>query len=167
MTRQTEGENVGHALPSDDKILAAIGTIALRHGQLDNALRMTIKDLTGVEKTEALDATVRDGSRELRDRVRRLARQCLGEGAPLVRLQAILERAARATYKRNELLHAVWGTELDGDPMMRGDDHKFRPIPSIQELKGLDEEIANIIVNLIDARFNGFLFEALKNQAYS
>jgi hypothetical protein len=165
MTRQTEGENVGHALPSDDKILAAIGNIALRHGQLDNALRMTIGDLTGVEKTEALDATARDGSRELRDRIRRLARQRLGEGTPLVRLQAILTRAARATAKRNELLHAVWGTELDGGPMMRGDDHKFRPTPSIQELKALDAEIANILVDLIDARFNGFLFEALKKHS--
>jgi hypothetical protein len=162
MTRQTEGENVGHALPDDDKILAAIGTIALRHGQLDNALRMTIGDLTGVEKTESLDATARDGSRELRDRIRRLARKRLGEGTPLVRLQAILTRAARATDKRNELLHAVWGTELDGGPIMRGDDHKFRPPPSVLELEALHEEIARILIDLIDARFNGFLFEALK-----
>jgi hypothetical protein len=94
------------------KILAAIGAIALRHGQLDNALRMTIKDLTGVDQTEALDATVRDGSGELRERIRKLARQRLGDGAALVRLQALLTRVRRATDKRNELMHAVWGVEL-------------------------------------------------------
>lgn len=164
MTRQTEGENVGHTLPTDEKILAAIGTIALRHGQLDNALRMTIKDLAEVEKTVALDATARNGSQELRERIRRLARQRLGEGAPLVRLQAILTRAERATERRNELMHAVWGTELDGGPMMRGDDHKFRPTPSVKQLKALDDEITKIVVDLIEARLNGFIFEALKNK---
>jgi hypothetical protein len=119
MTKSAKHQMVGHGLPTDEKILAAVGSIALRHGQLDNALRMTIKDLTGVDRTEALDATARDGSRELRERIRKLARQRLGDGAALVRLQALLTRAARATEKRNELMHAVWGTELDGGPMIR------------------------------------------------
>jgi hypothetical protein len=122
---------------------------------------MIFKELTGVEKAVALDATARDGSRELRARIRRLARQRLGEGVPFVRLEAILTSAERATEKRNELLHSVWGTELDGGPLMRGDDHKFRPTPSIQELEALDGDILSIIVDLIDA-MDGFLFEALK-----
>jgi hypothetical protein len=149
-------------LPTDEKILAEVGTIALHHGQLDNALKMTIKDLTGVGQIEALDATLRDGSRELRGRIRKLARQRLGEGAALLSLQALLTRAERATEKRNELMHAVWGTELDGGPMMRGDDHKFRPIPTITQLEELDKEIATILDDLINARQDGFLLEALK-----
>jgi hypothetical protein len=156
---------VTHGLPEDEKILAAIGIIALRHGQLDNALRMMIKDLTGVDQTEALDATAREGSRELRERIRKLARQRLGEGEALVRLQALLTRAERATGKRNDLMHAVWGAELDGGPMIRGDDHEFRPAPTVAELKDLGHEIARILDDLTQARRDGFLLEALKKPA--
>jgi len=170
MAKSVKGTSVLHALPTDEKILAAIGTIALRHGQLDNALRMTIKDLTGVDHTEALDATARDGSRELRERIRKLARHRLGEGVALVRLQALLTRAGRATGQRNKLMHAVWGTELDGGPMISDDDHEFRPIPSVAELEELDHEIVIILDALIQAgiqaRHDGFLLEALKKPAW-
>ena len=165
MTKLAKNKMIGHGLPTDKKILAAVGSIALRHGQLDNALRMTIKDLTGVDQTEALDATARDGSRELRERIRKLARQRIGDGAALVRLQALLTRAGRATEKRNELMHAVWGTELDGGPMIRGDDHEFGPAPSVTELEKLEREITIILDALIQARLNGFILEALKKPA--
>jgi hypothetical protein len=155
---------VGHGLPDDEKILAELGKITLRHGQVDNALRMTIKDLTGVSQTQALDATARDGSRELRERTRTLARQRLGEGAALVRLQALLARAGRATKKRNELIHAAWGTELDGGPVMRGDDHQFRPAPSLTELQNLEHDMVRILDELIQARLNGFLLDSLKTK---
>ena len=46
-------------MPEDPAVLAAVGKIALRHGQLDHVLRMTIKSLTGVSMNEALDATAR------------------------------------------------------------------------------------------------------------
>jgi hypothetical protein len=153
------------ALPTDEKILVAVGKIALRHGQLDNALRMTIKDLTGVDKTEALDATARVGSRELRERIRKLARQRLGEGAALVRLQALLQRAERASKQRNEWMHAVWGTEVDGGPMIRGDDHEFQAIPNVEQLNELHDAIGEIIWELTEAQRVGFLFEALKRPA--
>jgi hypothetical protein len=162
MAKSAKDKWVLPRLPTDEKMLAAVGTIALRHGQLDNALRMTIKDLTGVDQTEALDATARDGSRELRERIRKLARQRLGDGATLLRLQALLTRAGRATDKRNELMHAVWGTELDGGPVMRGDGHEFRPAPSLTELQTLQEEITRIFDDLSRARLDGFLLEALK-----
>src|SRR5580658_7924268 len=92
-------------LPEDQQVLAAIGKIALRHGQLDYALKMALKSLTGVTIRKALDATARQSSRELRERVRRLTRKRFGEGDVLVRLDAILERSRQATEKRNELLH--------------------------------------------------------------
>ncbi len=48
-SRLVEDMNVRHALPTGTDILSAIGKIALLHGQLDNAIRMTIKDLTSLE----------------------------------------------------------------------------------------------------------------------
>jgi hypothetical protein len=35
-------------LPEDQEVLAAIGKIALRHGQLDYALKMAVRSLAGV-----------------------------------------------------------------------------------------------------------------------
>ena len=59
-------------------------------------------------------------------------------------------------------MHAIWGTELDGCPVMLGDDHELRPIPSVVELQKLDHEIILIVEELIDARGkDGFLSETL------
>ena len=96
-----------YGLPRDKKVLAALGTIALRHGQLENAMKMVIKDLAGVSKQDALDATAMQSSRELRDRIRKLAKQRIGEGPALVQLDALLHRAKLAADKRNELLHST------------------------------------------------------------
>jgi hypothetical protein len=87
-------------MPEDPAVLAAVGKIALQHGQLDHVLRMTIKSLTGVSMKEALDATARQGSRELRERIRKLARRRLGEGVGLVQLEANLERAGDGEAQR-------------------------------------------------------------------
>jgi hypothetical protein len=149
-------------IPDDPAIVAAIGRIALRHGQLDYILRMTVKTLSGLSIQDALDATARLGSRDLRERIRKLARQRLGEGPALLRLEAILERAAKATNSRNRLLHSLWAHELDGAPVIRDEDgHAFKAIPSGQELNGLANLLAGISTELNTARLDGFLSEAL------
>ena len=165
MAKSVKDRVVLHALPTDEKILVTVGTIALRHGQLDNALKMVIQFLTGVDMIEVFGATARDSSRQLRDRVHKLARQHLGEGPALVRLQARLARAGRASEQRNKLIHAVWGSELDSGPVMLGDDHELRPVPSVVELQKLDHEIILILEGLIDAGLEGFLLEASKKPA--
>jgi hypothetical protein len=113
-----------------DPILVAIGKIAIRHGQLDYSLKMTVRTLAGISIIEAVDATERQSSSALRDRVRKLARKRFGESQTLVHLDALLTRARRATERRNELLHALWAHELDGDPVMRSVGSEFRPIPA-------------------------------------
>jgi hypothetical protein len=151
------------ALPSDEKVLAAVGKIALRHGWLEDGLKMAVKSLTGVTPKEARLATKQLPSRELRRKVHQLARKRLGEGEALVRLDAILERARQATERRNALIHSLWAHELDGDPVMqtRGDD-QFGPIPTLQELEATADEIADVAKDLRDARLDGgFLQHAL------
>jgi hypothetical protein len=150
-------------LPEDQQVLAAIGKIALRHGQLDYALKMAVRSLAGITTREAIDATARQSSRELRDRVRRLARKRFGEGEVLVRLDAVLERSRQATEKRNELLHGLWGTELDGGPVMRTHGHEFRAIPSTAEIEAAADDLAQVAKDLNFARLEGFLRDALSN----
>jgi len=148
-------------VPNDKDLLAAFGEVALRHEHLTHILRMTIKTLAKLKPDEALDATAYDGSRQLRERIRKLARQRLGEGAPLLKLQALLERCRRATEKRNDLIHGIWSKELDGEPIRRATDHTWQPLPTVDELKVLAEELQHLTDTLNTARLHGFLSEAL------
>ena len=149
-------------IPGDEAVLAAVGKIALRHGQLDYILRMTVKTVAGLSLKDGIDATARLGSRERRERIRKRARQRLGEGQPLLMLEAILQRAAKATEKRNRLLHSLWAHELDGEPVIRDeDDHTFRGIPTAAELEAVAASLEAITSELNTARLDGFLSAAL------
>jgi hypothetical protein len=149
------------AVPADRELLAAFGEVTLRHEHLNHILRMTIKTLTRLSVNEALDATARDGSALLRDRIRKFARQRLGQGEPLLRLQAIIERCSRATDTRNDLVHSVWAKELDGETVRRNSTHGWQATPTVEELRSLAEEIASLTAELNHARLEGFLHEAL------
>lgn len=148
-------------IPTDPAVLAAVGKIAIRHGQLDHVLRMTVKSILNLSIREALDATERQGSHDLRKRVRKLAKQKFGESVTLVRLDALINRAHRATDRRNAILHNLWAQDLDDNPVIRDDDHTFRPAPLLAELDAVADELATVASELNDARFSGFLKEAL------
>ena len=151
-------------VPDNPVYLARLGSISVRHGHLDHVLRLTIKTLTGVTQLEALDATKYEGSASLRKRINKLALQELGEGKPLIRLQALLTRCERATEKRNQLIHDICVKELDGDPKLKSEDHEWRGLPEIDDLQAIMSELAKLTYELNGARLNGFLFEALKGQ---
>src|SRR5688572_18615969 len=116
-------------IPKDPEVQAAIGRVALYHGQLDRVLRMTVKSILKLEVREALDATDRQGSRELLKRVRKLAKQKTGEGEVLCRLDALLNRARRLTYRRNTYVHNLWAYDAEGNPVISDDEHAMGPIP--------------------------------------
>jgi hypothetical protein len=148
-------------VPDDRDLLAAIGEVALRHEHLNHILRMTIKTLAQLDVTEAVDATAYDSSSQLRDRIKKLARQRLGEGEPLLKLQALLERCKRATENRNTLVHSVWGKELDGEPALKGSGQEWRSLPTTSELHNLAESLSQLTAQLNEARLEGFLHQAL------
>ena len=148
-------------VPEDQALLAGFGEVALRHEHLNHILRMTIKTLARLRPQEALDATSYDGSRQLRERIRKLARQRLGECEELLKLEALLERCRRVTEQRNELTHGIWAKELDGEPMRRGQDHNWHPLPTVDELKALANQTWILTDELNTARLDGLLSEAL------
>jgi hypothetical protein len=150
-------------LPDDPGALAAIGKIAVRHGQLDHALKMMVKDLAGVSREEALDAMAGVGSRQLRTHIKQLYERRFGRGDPLrVRLDALLTRARKATDKRNGLLHGVWAVELDGEAVQQNDEHAFENMPPVEELESVADELWAVAKELNFARLDGFLTQALR-----
>lgn len=152
-------------VPEDKELLSAMGKVTLRHEHLNHILKMTIKSIAGLTPEEASYALKYDGSRSLRKRINRLARKELGECKSLLKLQAILGRAERLTDKRNKYIHGIWAKELDGDPGIMGVSGNLRPLPTVQELEELGEEIENITNELNEARLQGFLAEALNDRS--
>lgn len=147
-------------LPEDPRLLEAVGRVALFHGHLDFALRYLIKSLSGCSVQEALDATAYDGSRELRLRASKLARQRLGEGAALIRIQALLQRCASATQKRNDLIHRPWARQ-NGKWGVRTSDHEWDLLPTVEELNELADDLRGRSLEINQARLGGFLSDAL------
>ena len=147
-------------IPDDPKILEALGTVSVRHGQLDHILKMTVKTLGDLTIAEARDATAFESSSSLRERIRKLARQRLGEGTALLKLQALLTRCGRATKRRNDYVHGTWAREIDGVPLMITEDGQTLP-PTIEQLDALAAELLQVTGELNNARLEGFLSEAL------
>ncbi|MGH7485161.1 MAG: hypothetical protein ACREMY_06090 [bacterium] len=164
MDAPTRATKIRLHIPDDSDWLQAVARVAITHSHLDHILRLTIKTLAGVTGTEALDATERDGSTRLRDRIRKLARRKLGEGQPLVKLQAILRRCARVTLQRNKLMHNIVTRGEDGEPRQKTDDHELKPLPSLLDLGTLLVDITNLVGELDYARKKGFLREALRKR---
>src|SRR5471030_1869171 len=149
-------------LPTDQAILAELGKISLKHGHLDHMLKMLVVTFTGAAISDVLDATRYEGSRTLRERIRKLAKSKLGDGKALVQLQALLERCARASEKRNNLVHSLWGYELDNEHKIQSADHTWQSGPSMEDLKKLFNELDRLTQEIIFARLEDFLFEDVK-----
>lgn len=148
------------ALPQDQSILAALGAVTIRSGQLDYCLRMTICSITDIGRDAVFTATARQSSSALRDRVRKLAKRRFGESQTLLLLDALLSRARCATEKRNQMIHCLWAHEIDGDPVIADHDHKFSEAPSAADIEALASEIETITYDFIKARKEGFLCSA-------
>jgi hypothetical protein len=94
----TTGETMVFHVPEDPEWLKAFGRVSVVHTHLDHILRMLIKTLANVTVEVALNATDGEGSAALRDRIKKLAKQRLGDGAALLGLQDIVERCRRVEY---------------------------------------------------------------------
>jgi len=160
-------------VPNDAEFLNAVGRVTICHAYLDYCLRMCIKSLFRLPYQDAFDATVREGSRGLRDRIRKLARMRLGEGPTLLKLQAQLKRCEDLTEKRNGLTHRIIidtgvNDERDVNESMllpyilqQAPDASWGPAPSAADLNELAEALAALANELNDARLNGWLAVAL------
>jgi hypothetical protein len=155
---------VGYHVPDDKDLLAALGEISIRHGHLDHTLKMMIRSFTEeVTPQEVMDATARETSWSLRDRVKKLARSKLGEGAALVKVQALLERSGRLTDRRNALIHILCGKDNDGNPVAATNDLKtWEPLPTVAALHTLSADMQKLINEILQARGKwGFISVAL------
>jgi hypothetical protein len=149
-------------LPQDPALLAAIGKVAVRYGQLEYGLKLTIKSILGISIPDALAATERKTSHQLRESIVKEARRRFGDGLVLVSLKALLEKSREATNRRNSLLHGLWATELNGRQVHRASGHILGPIPPVAELDALADELYLVGKELNQERRRGFLHQAMQ-----
>lgn len=147
-------------IPEDKNVLAALGELALCHEHLNYILRLTIKTLEEVSLNVSLDATKRVSSSKLREKILKVAKQRLGEGAALLELRNIVKDCKRVTNERNELIHSVWANESDGKANLRTGTTKSRPLPTKEAVSKLSSEIIGLYKKLNKSRKTGFLYEA-------
>jgi hypothetical protein len=155
---------VGFHIPVDNReLLAALGEISLRHGHIDHVMKLLIKTFSDVTIQEAMDATARESSWNLREWVKKLARDKLGKGPALVKVQALLERASRITERRNALVHILCGKDQDGNPVAATEDLTvWKPLPTVADLNALAADMAALRVDISKARGKfGFITQAL------
>ncbi len=77
-------------VPQDEALLAALGEVAVRHEQMNYVLKLIIKNLNGMTTERALAATWHTGSKALRERIIKIARNRLGESVTIEKLLVLL-----------------------------------------------------------------------------
>jgi len=165
MEQPTQDSWMTFGYPADREVLIAFGKLTMAHGHLDYALRTVVMTLAEVTKEQALDATSYDGAASLRERIKKLAKNRLGESSTLVKVQALMSRCERVTKKRNEFIHSLWGRELDGDSFILSESQGWKSIPESSELNKLVGEIEQLRNEIISARMEGgFLYLAINKK---
>jgi hypothetical protein len=151
-------------LPKDPAVIVAIGKLAIRHGQLDYGLKLTIRSIRGISVEQALTDTKRKSPHQLQALVAEHARERFGEAPALVRLRELLHRSRQATDHRNSVLDDLWATESDGAPIHAPERHQ-RALPRVAELEAVADNLFSVVKELDHERHRGFLCEAVEASA--
>ena len=148
-------------LPKDPAVIVAIGKLAIRHGQLDHGLKLTIRSIRGISVEQALAETKRKSPHQLRALVEEHARNRFGEAPILVRIRELLHRSRQATDHRNSVLDDLWATESDGAPIHAPEGSPGK-IPPLAELEAVADNLFSVVKGLDHERHRGFLHEAME-----
>ncbi len=148
-------------MPEDATLLAALGAVAIRHAQLEHALRLTVRTLLGKTVDEIILWKPRAGPAKLREEIMKHAEPILRPGPVLAELGSLLDQIESLTERRNTVMHGVWiHDEHRGASLYRHGE--MLPLPSAQELTELCETMHRNSVNLNESRLVGPLGEAIR-----
>ena len=148
--------------PDDPSLLQAIARVAIAHGHLEHVLKMTIRKLAGLTIVEVLDATSFSSMRDLRDRAKKLFGQKCSDEEDRLRFASLLERGQRLSRRRNELIHRPLGLSIEGEWVVKGDDHYWGSAPTVQDLERLADDIDCLIRDLNSSHERGFVARVIR-----
>lgn len=148
----------------DKKRLQALGTISVRHGQLDYAIRLIIKKLQGETIEKSLVSTGRDVSSKLTTTALKLAKEKLGVGPVYDKLAQMLTSAGNAIERRNEFIHSMYFKDTRGQTGRERHGVKHT-LPSVADLMEVARVLRIAFRELDNAQSHrGWLRVALKKR---
>ena len=146
-------------IPDDKEILAAVGRIALRQGQLDHLLRLTMRDASELGFVDAMRDAERHGIPELRRRIRRIVKQRAADKQLFAEFEALLRRARMASHNHHALFHGLWARNKLGEIVMQGDE-SIEGRPTIEQLNSFAQALAILVSEFNELRLRGFSAKA-------
>jgi hypothetical protein len=114
-------------------VLQAIGAVTIRHSELEDTLRMLLRTFLQISAEEARLYFARIGPARLRERLEREVLRVFRGSDVLTRLRDLLMRCENISNRRNQWVHALYGVDINGQPLMRNDAGNWvdPPNPSI------------------------------------
>jgi hypothetical protein len=144
-------------VPNQPSLNEALGRLAIVHTHLELILRYCVKTIAGQTIQQALDATEGDRLSDLRIRIKQLFKERRPTALEKANLDALLGRAKRLSEKRNSYLHRAWSQTAAGRAIMKGEDHRWGPAPSEEQILQVLEELSSLVGEINEARLNGVI----------
>lgn len=130
----------------EEAILREVGRIVIRHGHVDHSLRNAIKRVLKVSIDDPILVKWTKGmTGNLHRNLRELIEQQLGDSDDAKMLYKVLDMAEELTASRNTLVHATWAHEKDASEPMLRDREALYKIPTIEELKLVEEKLEDVM----------------------
>ena len=150
------------AIPRQPGLLEALGRLAIAHTHLELILRYTVKTLSQMSVTEALDATNRDRISEVRSRIKRLFREKKPLPSEEAQLDALLGASTRLSQSRNDYLHSAWSETESGEALLKQENHQLGPAPSLTQIEQITLEILELTKKINHSRLHGFIHDVVE-----
>lgn len=145
------------AIPRQPGLIEALGRLAVAHTHLELILRYAVKTLAGLSVNDALDATNRNPTSEVRNKIKKLFREKKPFPSEETQLEALLGAAQRLSEKRNAFLHSAWSETEAGEAIQKQENHQWGRAPSQAEVDQVTSEILELAKKINDARLTGFI----------
>ncbi|MCI0740820.1 MAG: hypothetical protein L0Y72_17355 [Gemmataceae bacterium] len=150
-------------IPDEDKLLIAMGRLAVAHGNLEMVQIMCLKTLKKMRPHEALEEYRRIGASRVRQKIENTirARALPNEDVQLRHVIELLLDARCHSKRRNELIHRFWGERDNGKWVTSGDESNWEGLPAVDVIEDLIKGIIRTTAELNAQRFDKGYIAAL------
>lgn len=138
---------------AEPALLAGVARVVITQSQMDEVMRLTIKDLAGISITDpGYEKLVKGGAKDLREKIAKKAKERFPEIPELHdKFACILAKAEDVTDQRNVLVHGIWTQSADDSedhgPHIRDKGLRY-PIPTLEPIESWERAMKSVIVAL-------------------
>jgi len=139
-------------VPEDNKLLAALGRLAVAHGNMEMVLVMCVKSIESISLKTVLKDFRKKSAANLRQRIEWAAANTFESDDDKKEVKTLLHEARCASDQRNDLLHCFWGKNNDGDWRCSGNENNWKKLPQVEVINELVNATINITRKLNESR---------------